>query len=77
MQLSGNSTGAYKRKLGRRSRHQIRSVVDEPFLILPNLNRKFKVSKRSLTTALIMAIKIGAFIGAFALIFSLVRGITF
>ncbi|KAL7078911.1 hypothetical protein ACQ4LE_002440 [Meloidogyne hapla] len=43
MQLSGNTTGAYKRK-------------------------------RSLTTVLVMAIKIGIFIGAFAVLFSLVRG---
>uniref|UniRef100_A0A1I8B591 Uncharacterized protein n=1 Tax=Meloidogyne hapla TaxID=6305 RepID=A0A1I8B591_MELHA len=74
MQLSGNTTGAYKRKVGRRSRNQNRSEVGQPFLILPNLNKKLKFSKRSLTTVLVMAIKIGIFIGAFAVLFSLVRG---
>nr|CAD2152423.1 unnamed protein product [Meloidogyne enterolobii] len=76
MQLSGNTIGAYKRKVGHRSRLQNRKEDGQPFLILPNLNKKLKFSKRSLATALIMAIKIGVFIGALAVLFSLVKGET-
>uniref|UniRef100_A0A914KYJ3 Uncharacterized protein n=1 Tax=Meloidogyne incognita TaxID=6306 RepID=A0A914KYJ3_MELIC len=76
MQLSGNTIGAYKRKGGHRSRLQNRKEDGQPFLILPNLNKKLKFSKRSLATALIMAIKIGVFIGALAVLFSLVKGDT-
>nr|CAD2169625.1 unnamed protein product [Meloidogyne enterolobii] len=76
MQLSGNTIGAYKRKVGHRSRLQNRKEDGQPFLILPNLNKKLKFSKRSLATALIMAIKIGVFIGALAVLFSLVKGDT-
>uniref|UniRef100_A0A914MTV5 Uncharacterized protein n=1 Tax=Meloidogyne incognita TaxID=6306 RepID=A0A914MTV5_MELIC len=74
MQLSSNTIGAYKRKGGLRSRLQNRKEDGQPFLILPNLSKKLKFSKRSLATALIMAIKIGVFIGALAVLFSLVRG---
>ena len=77
MQLSGNTIGAYKRKGGHRSRLQNRKEDGQPFLILPNLNKKLKFSKRSLATALIMAIKIGVFIGALAVLFSLVKGSIF
>ncbi|CAK5047216.1 unnamed protein product [Meloidogyne enterolobii] len=76
MQLSGNTIGAYKRKVEHRSRLQNRKEDGQPFLILPNLNKKLKFSKRSLATALIMAIKIGVFIGALAVLFSLVKGET-
>ncbi|KAF7635003.1 hypothetical protein Mgra_00005600 [Meloidogyne graminicola] len=73
MNLSGNSNGSYKRKVGRRNWHQNRNEAEQPFIVLPNLNRIFKVSKRSLTSTLIMAIKIGVFVVALAILFSLVR----